>query len=148
MDKAWEVPRVGHDLAYMLCDYIRETGHLHILLKQFVAPTDDGNPAVSDEVGVYILHLKNSTHLFKLQVRLAAGQALENIMSAANRDFIARAENLEPVMRTCVQDMKEGDEKVRTAISLMESMFKNSPETRYDWKDEYYFYPFFPPVQK
>jgi hypothetical protein len=65
-------------------------------------------------------------------LRLAAGQALENIMSAANRDFIARAENLEPVMRTCVQDMKEGDEKVRTAISLMESMFKNSPETRYD----------------
>jgi hypothetical protein len=63
MDKAWEVPRVGHDLAYMLCDYIRETGHLHILLKQFVAPTDEGNPAVSDEVVIFIIIKNNNKHI-------------------------------------------------------------------------------------
>ena len=118
MDKAWEVPRVGHDLAYMLCDYIRETGHLHLLLKQFVTTVPADEASSANVVAVVD------------EVRLAAGQALENIMSAANRELIARNENLEPVMRTCVVDMKEGDEKVRTAISLMESMFKNSPETR------------------
>jgi hypothetical protein len=50
MDKAWEVPRVGHDLAYMLCDYLRETQCLPVMLKQFVTPTDDGNQIIADEV--------------------------------------------------------------------------------------------------
>jgi hypothetical protein len=52
-------------------------------------------------------------------------------MSACNRDYIARNEHLEPVMRICITSMCEGDEKVRTAISLMESLFKHSPETRF-----------------
>lgn len=38
MDRAWHVPRIGVDLAFMLCDYARETGILSALIRYFCTP--------------------------------------------------------------------------------------------------------------
>ena len=39
MTKAWLFPKISHDLAYALCDYLRDQNYFDILINWFVKPT-------------------------------------------------------------------------------------------------------------
>lgn len=38
MTKAWLFPKISHDLAYALCDYLRDQNYFDILIGWFVKP--------------------------------------------------------------------------------------------------------------
>lgn len=69
----------------------------------------------------------------KQRVRLAAGRALEECLSAPNRDYIASTDSsgtsrrLERFVQV-IKSFKE-DEELRVAVSLLESLFKQSAQT-------------------
>lgn len=106
MTKAWVFPKISHDLAYALCDFLRDQSYLEELLSLFIkAQTCES-------------------------VRLACGRVLEECMSLANRDFIVNKGYLKKLVATA-EKFSKNPEHQRMSISIMESLFKHSPSTSY-----------------
>ncbi|KFD51205.1 hypothetical protein M514_07969 [Trichuris suis] len=103
LKSSWTTPKIGSDLAHGLCDYIRDSGFLDTLLQLFLHP--------------------RSTD----QVKVASGLVLVECLSSSNREYLVQNNHLEEVVNVC-KAMKEGD-KLRTSVSLFESLFKYSVES-------------------
>lgn len=81
MIKAWLFPKISHDLAYAVCDYLREQNYFDILINLFIKP---GTCDSSKQILVIMLF---KCVLFIL-VRLCCGRVLEECLSLKNRDFV------------------------------------------------------------
>uniref|UniRef100_A0A915KQR1 ADP-ribosyl cyclase/cyclic ADP-ribose hydrolase n=1 Tax=Romanomermis culicivorax TaxID=13658 RepID=A0A915KQR1_ROMCU len=103
MMNAWVVPKIGHDLAYGLCDYLREMGYFDTII-QFYLSTDT-----------------------KERIRRSAGRALEECLSGPNRDYLVEKDMIDDLVNVS-KSFKEGDE-LRVGVSLLESLFKQSSQT-------------------
>lgn len=104
MLKAWLFPKISQDLACALCDYIRDQGHLEVLLGLFTRTT------ISDSV------------------RLCCGRVLEECLTTANCDLLVQKGLLKKVVATA-EKLNKSHEQQRVSLSLMEALFKHSPET-------------------
>ncbi|CAJ0578910.1 unnamed protein product, partial [Mesorhabditis spiculigera] len=106
MNKAWMFPKVSHDLSYALCDYLRDQKHFEVLLQYFINP--------------------NTCEM----VRLACGRVLEECMSTNNRDYIV-GKNLLKKIVSMAEKLNKNPDQQRVSLSIMESLFKHSPQTSY-----------------
>ncbi|KAI1705703.1 SAM domain (Sterile alpha motif) domain-containing protein [Ditylenchus destructor] len=106
MTKAWLFPKISHDLAYALCDHLRDQNYFDQLINLFV------KPGTSDSV------------------RLCCGRAIEECMSLNNRDYIVTKGYLKKVVATA-EKLNKNQEQQRMSLSLLESLFKHSTATTY-----------------
>uniref|UniRef100_A0AC35F708 ADP-ribosyl cyclase/cyclic ADP-ribose hydrolase n=1 Tax=Panagrolaimus sp. PS1159 TaxID=55785 RepID=A0AC35F708_9BILA len=106
MTKAWLFPKISHDLAYALCDYLRDQNYFDILIGWFVKP-------VTCE-----------------SVRLCCGRVLEECLSLRNREYVVTKGYLKKVATTA-EKLNKNQEQQRMSLSIMESLFKHSTSTTY-----------------
>uniref|UniRef100_A0A915DKF1 PPIase cyclophilin-type domain-containing protein n=1 Tax=Ditylenchus dipsaci TaxID=166011 RepID=A0A915DKF1_9BILA len=106
MTKAWLFPKISHDLAYSLCDHLRDQNYFDQLISLFV------KQGTSDSV------------------RLCCGRAIEECMSLNNRDYIVTKGYLKKVVATA-EKLNKNQEQQRMSLSLLESLFKHSTATTY-----------------
>ncbi|KAI6187796.1 hypothetical protein M3Y98_00283700 [Aphelenchoides besseyi] len=104
MTKAWMFPKISHDLAYALCDYLRDQNYFDILINLFIKP----NTCES--------------------VRSSCGGVLEECMSLNNRDYIVTKGYLRKLVTTA-EKLNKNKEQQRMSLSIMESLFKHSTST-------------------
>lgn len=128
MTKAWLFPKISHDLAYALCDYLRDQNYFDILINWFVKP-------VTCESGQFFYKpskiVKFITSLIVL-VRLCCGRVLEECMSLRNRDYVVTKGYLKKVVTTA-EKLNKNQEQQRMSLSIMESLFKHSTTTTYKY---------------
>ncbi|CAL2037804.1 unnamed protein product [Caenorhabditis brenneri] len=103
MKKAWITPKVSHDLANALCDYLRDREYFDKLIKMFIS-----NPPTTCD-----------------QVKLSCGKVLEECMSSSNRDYVVNKNYVKKIM-TVAMKLTRTPEQQRLSLSLMESLFKHS----------------------
>ena len=99
--EAWATPMIGRDLAYGLCDVLREDGGLEILI---------GN-------------CDKATH----DIKLSSARVLEQSMTVQNRDEVAR-KGLEVVVKLAGK-AKDDIEMIKASTGILENLFKHSEET-------------------
>ncbi|GAB1608167.1 NAD(+) hydrolase sarm1 [Argonauta hians] len=101
IDSAWSTPVHGRDLAYRLCDIIRDEGALERIVS---------NCGSSD------------TDLMQ-----ASGRVLDQIMTTENREAVAKT-GLDTVVQMTYKTKNMGDMS-RTSTGILESLFKTSEST-------------------
>ncbi|KAJ8312455.1 hypothetical protein KUTeg_009828 [Tegillarca granosa] len=101
MEQAWSVPTYGRDLAYGLCDVLRNEKALDIIVKNCASPSKD---------------------LMRSSARL-----LEKIMTTRNRQKVAD-DGLDIVVKMTVETKGES-EMARVNTGILESLFKTSVDT-------------------
>ncbi len=101
IEEAWATPAIGRDLAYGLCDVLRNDGGLDVLL--------DNCTSTSREI------------------KLGSARVLEQTMTVGNRDVVA-SKGLEIVveMAKCNRD---DIELMKAATGILDSLFKHSQDT-------------------
>uniref|UniRef100_A0A914HUT4 ADP-ribosyl cyclase/cyclic ADP-ribose hydrolase n=1 Tax=Globodera rostochiensis TaxID=31243 RepID=A0A914HUT4_GLORO len=104
MTKAWLFPKISHDLAYALCDYLRDQSYFETLVVLFI------KPGINESV------------------RLCCGRVLEECMASSNCELIIQKGYLKKVVATA-EKLNKNQEQQRLSLSIMESLFKHSPET-------------------
>uniref|UniRef100_A0A183C315 ADP-ribosyl cyclase/cyclic ADP-ribose hydrolase n=1 Tax=Globodera pallida TaxID=36090 RepID=A0A183C315_GLOPA len=104
MTKAWLFPKISHDLAYALCDYLRDQSYFETLVVLFI------KPGINESV------------------RLCCGRVLEECMANSNCELIIQKGYLKKVVATA-EKLNKNQEQQRLSLSIMESLFKHSPET-------------------
>ncbi|KAL3085185.1 hypothetical protein niasHS_010254 [Heterodera schachtii] len=104
MTKAWLFPKISHDLAYALCDFLRDQTYFESLVILFVKPT------ISESV------------------RLCCGRVLEECMASTNCELIVQKGYLKKVVTTA-EKLNKNHEQQRLSLSIMECLFKHSLET-------------------
>ncbi|KAI6241667.1 ADP-ribosyl cyclase/cyclic ADP-ribose hydrolase [Aphelenchoides fujianensis] len=104
MTKAWMFPKISHDLAYALCEYLREQEYFDILINLFIKPSTCES------------------------VRSSCGAVLEECMALKNRDYIVTKGYLKKLVATA-EKLNKNQEQQRMSLSIMESLFKHSPAT-------------------
>ncbi|CAD5221228.1 unnamed protein product [Bursaphelenchus xylophilus] len=104
MTKAWLTPKISHDLAYALCDYLREQNYFDVLIELFI------KQGVCDSI------------------RLCCGRVLEECMSLNNRDYIVTKGYLMKVAKTA-EKLNKNQEEQRMSLSILENLFKHSTLT-------------------
>uniref|UniRef100_A0A7E4V2F9 ADP-ribosyl cyclase/cyclic ADP-ribose hydrolase n=1 Tax=Panagrellus redivivus TaxID=6233 RepID=A0A7E4V2F9_PANRE len=104
MMKAWSFPKISHDLAYALCDYLREQGHFDVLIGWFTKAN------VCEAV------------------RMGCGRILEECMSLRNREYLVTKGYLKKVVTTA-EKLNKNQEQQRMSLTIMESLFKHSQAT-------------------
>lgn len=103
IEQAWAMPTIGRDLAYSLCDVLRNDGGLEILIKN----CDDLD-----------------THR---EILLGSAKVLAQSMTVGNRDFVAR-KGLEVIVK--LADKNRDDlEMSQATTGILESLFKHSQNT-------------------
>ena len=103
IEQAWAMPTIGRDLAYSLCDVLRNDGGLEILIKN----CDDLD-----------------THR---EILLGSAKVLAQSMTVSNRDFVAR-KGLEVIVK--LADKNKDDLEISQATTgILESLFKHSQNT-------------------
>ena len=103
IEQAWAMPTIGRDLAYGLCDVLRNDGGLEILIKN----CDD-----------------TDAHR---EVLLGSALVLAQSMTVTNRDFVAR-KGLEIIVRMAHR-AKDDLQLAQATAGIMESLFKHSQNT-------------------
>lgn len=99
--KAWSDLKFGHDLAYGICDYIRENGYLLYMVKHY---------SNLEEVN---------------SVRMAIGSAFEECLSGPNREMILDSPLLNSLLKAIEHECSNGcGDGLRIAMSVLESLFK------------------------
>ena len=102
MEEAWATPSIGRDLAYGLCDVLRNDGGLEILL-------DNCNKSPYREI------------------KLGSAKVLEQTMTVGNRDIVA-SKGLETVVEMAKKN-KEDVELMKATTGILDSLFKHSENT-------------------
>jgi len=105
IESAWAMPAIGRDVAYGLCDVLRNDGGVDALLRNCDIDAD-----------------------MPRDLRLGSAQVLAESMTVGNRDYVARIGGLEVVVRlaTCARD----DPALSLAVTgILESLFKHSQTT-------------------
>ena len=100
--EAWATPRIGRDLAYGLCDVLRDDGGLEILI---------GNCDRSDTK----------------EIQLNSARVLEQSLTVKNRDEVAK-KGLEIVVHFADR-AKDDIEMTKVATGILENLFKHSEDT-------------------
>jgi hypothetical protein len=119
MTKAWLFPKISHDLAYSLCDYLREQSYFDILINLFIKPgTCDSGKFKKGFIQI----------MFPFSVRQCCGRVIEETMSLNNREYIVTKGFLKKLIATA-EKLNRTPEQQRMSLSIMESMFKHSAIT-------------------
>ena len=103
IEAAWATPHIGRDLAYGLCDVLRDDGGLAILIE---------NCDVT------------ATH----EIQLSSARVLEQSLTVRNRDALASSKGLEIVVRFA-QRARDDVEMTKAATGILENLFKHSEQT-------------------
>ena len=103
IEAAWATPHIGRDLAYGLCDVLRDDGGLAILIE---------NCDVT------------ATHA----IQLSSARVLEQSLTVRNRDELASSKGLEIVVRFA-QRARDDVEMTKAATGILENLFKHSEQT-------------------
>ncbi len=101
IEEAWATPTIGRDLAYGLCDVLRDDGGLDILIE----------------------NCSNINH----EIQLGSAKVLAQAMTVDNRDDVA-GKGLEIVVKMA-NDAKDDNELTKASTGILESLFKHSQET-------------------
>ena len=101
IEQAWATPTIGRDLAYGLCDVLRNDGGLHILIKNCSSTNHD--------------------------VLLGSAKVLEQCLTTTNRDVVAK-DGLEIIVQLS-KAHKEDMELQQATTGILENLFKHSEET-------------------
>ena len=101
MTEAWDVPVYGRDLAYCLCDIIRNESVLSLIVKN--TGTDNN------------------------ELLLASSSLLEQVMSTKNREYIAE-HGLEVVVKMAKKAIGN-NEMAKNATGILENLFKVNEST-------------------
>lgn len=102
IEQAWATPSIGRDLAYGLCDVLRDDGGLDILIDN------------CDTSGSY-------------KVKLGSAKVLEQSMTVENREVVAD-KGLEVIVRLA-KNSKDDREMTKATTGILESLFKHSEDT-------------------
>lgn len=105
IESAWAMPAIGRDVAYSLCDVLRNDGGVDVLLRNCDVDAD-----------------------MPRDLRLGSAQVLAESMTVDNRDYVACGGGLEVIVRlaTCAHD----DPPLSLAVTgILESLFKHSQTT-------------------
>lgn len=101
IEEAWATPTIGRDLAYGLCDILRDDGGLDILMENCSSSNNE--------------------------IQLNSAKVLEQSMTVNNRDAMAN-QGLEIIVRLAKK--AENDlELMKVATGILESLFKHSELT-------------------
>ncbi|XP_014677545.1 PREDICTED: sterile alpha and TIR motif-containing protein 1-like [Priapulus caudatus] len=98
--QAWNMPGVGRDLAYALCDVLRTSGALDTLIAHCSDPSSE--------------------------LRFQSARTLEQCLSTNNRDYVVET-GLDGVVK--VACMKGEPAMARVGTGILENLFKHSEET-------------------
>lgn len=101
IEEAWAIPGIGRDLAYGLCDVLRNDGGLEILI---------GN-------------CDSNNH----DIQLGSARLLEQSMTVQNRDEVAK-QGLEIVVKLA-RKSKDDVEMTKAVTGILENLFKHSEDT-------------------
>lgn len=105
IEAAWAMPAIGRDVAYGLCDVLRNDGGVDVLLRNCDVDAD-----------------------MPRDLRLGSAQVLAESMTVGNRDYVACGGGLEVIVQlaTCAHD----DPPLSLAVTgILESLFKHSQAT-------------------
>ncbi len=100
--EAWATPSIGRDLAYGLCDVLRDDGGLDILIE-------------------------NCSSEISHAVQLGSAKVLAQSMTVGNRDVVA-GKGLEIVVKMA-KSAKDDKELTKAATGILETLFKHSEDT-------------------
>lgn len=103
LQKAWAVPTFGHELGYTLCNELRRTGGLDLLMKNCVENDRD--------------------------IQFSSARLLEQCLTTENRSHVVEngLEKVVSVACVCTKDTKTDHSRVGTGI--LEHLFKHSEGT-------------------
>ena len=101
IEEAWATPTIGRDLAYGLCDVLRDDGGLDILIENCMSTN--------------------------AEVQLRSAKVLEQSMTVSNREVMANRglEIIVNLAKKATNDL----ELMKVATGIMESLFKHSENT-------------------
>lgn len=102
IEQAWATPTVGRDLAYGLCDVLKDDGALDTLIHNCAYSTNQ-------------------------DIQLLSARVLEQSMTVTNRDMVAH-KGLEVIVRLA-KSAKDDLELSKATTGILESLFKHSPDT-------------------
>lgn len=102
--KAWEVPKHGHELGYTLCNALRNSGGLDILMSNCIDEKDR-------------------------DLQLSSAQLLEQCLTTENRAYVVE-NGLDKVVKVaCVCTKNVNNEHSRIGTGILEHLFKHSEGT-------------------
>ncbi|XP_058125327.1 NAD(+) hydrolase sarm1 [Anopheles coustani] len=101
--KAWAVPTYGHELGASLCDTLRKTGGLDILMRNCVDTDSD--------------------------VQFSSAQLLEQCLTTENRTHVVKNGLDKVVNVACVCTRNNATDHSRVGTGILEHLFKHSEDT-------------------
>ncbi|XP_068142851.1 NAD(+) hydrolase sarm1 isoform X4 [Drosophila tropicalis] len=101
--RAWAVPTHGHELGYSLCNSLRQSGGLDLLMKNCVKPD--------------------------LRLQFSSAQLLEQCLTTENRKHVVDNGLDKVVNVACVCTKKSNMEHSRVGTGILEHLFKHSEGT-------------------
>lgn len=153
IERAWTLPVKGRDLAYRLCDVLRQSGGLNLILDQLSIPSEGGDvtqpPTPTQQPLQLIQPLKESkSRKVKDEVEnakkvkkpetllnsnrdllLESASVLAQSMTVPNREYVANIHNGLKTIVATADHYRDDTEVTRAALGILESLFKHTDAT-------------------
>ena len=137
IERAWTLPVKGRKLAYRLCDVLRQSGGISVILDQL---SDQSNfspaietPSLTEPSTSFkpsdVTDGVKKKDTSKRDLMLQSASVLAQSMTVPNREYVA---NIQDGLKTIVSaaDKFRGDREVtRAALGILESLFKHTEVT-------------------